>query len=205
MSPALLSHVEWAGDARSNCWLHRHMSALFDFSSLLTVILLFVCTCAFLRSLRVGIFDDPNAEPPPAPQASLTRSLSLANLFNAAHIVRPQKHDGLRGICWKASRIGERASPHGTACVMMAVHLLLIKRDGAMAPPRKNARTRVAGKAAANARARGALPLAPFRGLVGLPHPAHQSSRCAARCPVTPTHVSVGDPPDATARAPRTG
>lgn len=104
------------------------MSALFDFSSLLTVILLFICTCAFLRSLRVGIFDDPNAEPPPAPQASLTRSSLAPTCFNAAHTARPQKHDGLRGICWKASRIGERASPYVSAmCVMMAVHLLLIK------------------------------------------------------------------------------
>ena len=105
------------------------MSALFDFSSLLTVILLFICTCAFLRSLRVGIFDDPNAEPPPAPQASLARSspsLSLALLM--PRTARHQKHDGLRGICWKASRIGERASPYVSAmCVMMAVHLLLIK------------------------------------------------------------------------------
>ena len=33
------------------------MSALFDFSSLLTVILLAICTAAYLRELRPGIFD----------------------------------------------------------------------------------------------------------------------------------------------------
>ena len=71
----------------------------------------------------------PSREPPPAPQASLARtspSLSLALLM--PRTARHQKHDGLRGICWKASRIGERASPYVSAmCVMMAVHLLLIK------------------------------------------------------------------------------
>ena len=33
------------------------MSALFDFSSLLTVLLLAICTAAYLRELRPGIFD----------------------------------------------------------------------------------------------------------------------------------------------------
>ena len=34
------------------------MSAIFDFSSLITVLLLLICTCAYLRELRPGIFDD---------------------------------------------------------------------------------------------------------------------------------------------------
>ncbi|CAH0389022.1 unnamed protein product [Bemisia tabaci] len=33
------------------------MSALFNFQSLLTVILLFICTCAYLRSLFPSILD----------------------------------------------------------------------------------------------------------------------------------------------------
>ncbi|CAM9336178.1 unnamed protein product [Discosporangium mesarthrocarpum] len=35
-------------------------------------------------------------------------------------------HQGLRGFCWKASRIGERLSPYVSgACVLMAVHVLV--------------------------------------------------------------------------------
>jgi hypothetical protein len=56
----------WCGEAVRH--LLDAMSAIFDFSSLLTVLLLFICTCAFLRSLRKTIFDDPNQEPAPAPQ-----------------------------------------------------------------------------------------------------------------------------------------
>jgi len=33
------------------------MSAFFDFSSLITVLLLMICTCAYLRELRPTIFD----------------------------------------------------------------------------------------------------------------------------------------------------
>jgi len=33
------------------------MSAIFDFSSLITVLLLAICTAAYLRELRPGIFD----------------------------------------------------------------------------------------------------------------------------------------------------
>ena len=35
----------------------RKMSAIFDFSSLLTVILLLICTTAFVREIRPGIYD----------------------------------------------------------------------------------------------------------------------------------------------------
>ena len=38
------------------------MSALFNFSSLLTVLLLMICTCTYLREMRPTIFD-PNVEP----------------------------------------------------------------------------------------------------------------------------------------------
>jgi hypothetical protein len=33
------------------------MSAIFDFSSLITVLLLLICTCTYLRELRPAIFD----------------------------------------------------------------------------------------------------------------------------------------------------
>mmetsp|Transcript_6518 Transcript_6518/g.14358 ORF Transcript_6518/g.14358 Transcript_6518/m.14358 type:complete len:83 (+) Transcript_6518:130-378(+) len=82
------------------------MSALFDFSSLLVVILLFICATTFTRSLYPTIFNDkPNAAGTP-----------------------PGKHEGLTGLCWKASRVGERVSPYvGAACVLMAFHLLFLK------------------------------------------------------------------------------
>ena len=35
------------------------MSAIFNFSSLVVVLLLFVCTTAYLRALRPPIFDGP--------------------------------------------------------------------------------------------------------------------------------------------------
>lgn len=84
------------------------MSALFDFPSLLVVLLLFICSTTFLRSLYPTILDSK-----PDPNAQLSRF---------------QQHDGLIGIAWKASRIGERISPYvAGACVVMAFHLLFIK------------------------------------------------------------------------------
>mmetsp|Transcript_62941 Transcript_62941/g.185903 ORF Transcript_62941/g.185903 Transcript_62941/m.185903 type:complete len:82 (+) Transcript_62941:196-441(+) len=81
------------------------MSAIFDFSSLITVILLLICTCAYLREMRPAIFDD--AEPDPA---------------------RPLKRTGVRGFLWKLSRIGERLSPYvGASCVCMAIYTLFVK------------------------------------------------------------------------------
>jgi hypothetical protein len=81
------------------------MSALFDFSSLLVVILLFICATTFTRSLYPTIFNSPDA------QATGRR-----------------EHNGLTGLCWKASRIGERISPYvAGACVLMAFHILFLK------------------------------------------------------------------------------
>lgn len=93
------------------------MSALFDFPSLLVVILLFICTMAFVRSLYPNIFDTPDTS---APQNNQSNSFGPAQT--------QVKHHGLYGICWKASRIGERLSPYiAAACVVMAVHVLFIK------------------------------------------------------------------------------
>ena len=41
-----------------NLTKRNQMSAIFDFSSLVTVILLLICTTAYLRELRPTIFDD---------------------------------------------------------------------------------------------------------------------------------------------------
>mmetsp|Transcript_21794 Transcript_21794/g.32595 ORF Transcript_21794/g.32595 Transcript_21794/m.32595 type:complete len:87 (+) Transcript_21794:117-377(+) len=86
------------------------MSAIFDFSSLITVLLLIICTCAYLRELRPAIFDvtpEPGSTPP-----------------KQLH----QQHTGMLGICWKFSRIGERLSPYiSGALVIMAFHVLFLK------------------------------------------------------------------------------
>ena len=78
------------------------MSALFDFPSLIIVILLFICLTTNSKSLYPSIFSDPDGV--------------------------EVKHAGVKGFCWKASRIGERLSPYiGVACFVMAFHLLFIK------------------------------------------------------------------------------
>ena len=77
------------------------MSALFDFPSMLVVVLLFICSMTFLRSLRPGIFTDSSA---------------------------PGNHTGFTGIAWKVSRIGERLSPQVAACcAMAAIYVLFLK------------------------------------------------------------------------------
>lgn len=83
------------------------MSAIFDFSSLITVILLLICTCAHLRSLRPTIFDGGKVQEPNQPLI---------------------KRTGVPGFCWKLSRIGERLSPYvGASCAIMALHILFIR------------------------------------------------------------------------------
>mmetsp|Transcript_19442 Transcript_19442/g.34980 ORF Transcript_19442/g.34980 Transcript_19442/m.34980 type:complete len:84 (+) Transcript_19442:135-386(+) len=83
------------------------MSAIFDFSSLLTVILLLICTCAYLRDMRPTMFDGGQTLQP-----GETRL----------------KQTGVLGFFWKMSRIGERLSPYvGASCVVMAINLLFFK------------------------------------------------------------------------------
>mmetsp|Transcript_1737 Transcript_1737/g.2971 ORF Transcript_1737/g.2971 Transcript_1737/m.2971 type:complete len:82 (+) Transcript_1737:127-372(+) len=80
------------------------MSAVFDFPSLLTVLLLLICTCAYVREMRPAIFDNAE-EPDPG---------------------RPLKRSGMRGFLWKLSRIGERLSPFvGASCACMAIYTLI--------------------------------------------------------------------------------
>ena len=77
-------------------------SAIFDFPALLTVLLLFICTCAYLRAATVN---------------SQTKRSFLDE----------HKH-GLTGFAWKAARVGERLSPWvAVACVVMAVHVLFFR------------------------------------------------------------------------------
>lgn len=79
-------------------------SALFDFPSLLVVLLLFCCTCAYLRGLTY--------------KPSGGKAVSM--LDNAT--------TGLASAPWKAARIGERCSPAiSLACVVMALYTLLVK------------------------------------------------------------------------------
>lgn len=127
------------------------MSAIFDFGSLLTVLLLLICTCAYIREMRPTIFD-----PSPAvcwlallPSFVLVLYFILASGWfshkktcSSSHAVQPQqngqpppqqqngrpKREGVSGFLWKLSRIGERLSPYvGAGCLIMAVHILFFK------------------------------------------------------------------------------
>lgn len=78
------------------------MSALFDFPSLLVVLLLFICSATYARSLR-------------------------KNIFASSGDARGQ-HSGFNGIAWKAARVGERLSPYvAGSCVIGALFILFIK------------------------------------------------------------------------------
>ena len=79
------------------------MSALFDFPSMLIVVMLFICSMTFLRSLR-------------------------PNIFNSGTSGSGAQHTGFTGIAWKVSRIGERLSPYvGGCCVVAAFYVLFLK------------------------------------------------------------------------------
>ena len=77
------------------------MSALFDFPSLLVMLLMLICSASFARSLYPDIFNDKQ---------------------NA------RSHTGFLGIAWKASRIGERLSLWVSgSCLIAAIYVLFIK------------------------------------------------------------------------------
>ncbi|KAJ4859052.1 hypothetical protein T069G_07319 [Trichoderma breve] len=72
------------------------MSALFNFKSLLLVILLLICTSTYVHHFTPGIMD------------------------------RNKNGYSVMGIFWKCARIGERLSPYiSICCVIMAVSMLL--------------------------------------------------------------------------------
>ncbi|KAG7198133.1 hypothetical protein KM043_005552 [Ampulex compressa] len=71
------------------------MSALFNFQSLLSAILLLICTCTYIRSIVPSLLD--------------TRLGKV----------------GLQGTFWKCARIGERKSPYvAFSCLLMAFSIL---------------------------------------------------------------------------------
>lgn len=78
---------------------HTDMSAIFSFTSWITVALLFICASAFLHR-RIGPYKygDPQTK-------------------------------GFTGVFWKAARIGERLSPWvSLGCFAMAAHTVFIGR-----------------------------------------------------------------------------
>lgn len=78
------------------------MTAIFSFSSWVTVILLFICACTYLH-----IWQDPGQ----------------------ALRGQPGKYNGqgMIGLLWKAARVGERLSPYvSVACFFMAFHTLFL-------------------------------------------------------------------------------
>ena len=83
------------------------MSALFDFPSLLIIILLLICSATYTRTMRPEIFNDaPTTAGGPA----------------------PRKHSGFVGIAWKASRVGERISEYVAGGLLIsAFYVLFVK------------------------------------------------------------------------------
>ena len=77
-------------------------SAIFDFPALLIVLLLLICTSAFVRATTTS---------------TQTKSSFLDNFKK-----------GAVGLPWKAARIGERLSPWvASSCVIAAIYVLFIK------------------------------------------------------------------------------
>ena len=122
----------------------RHnMSAIFNFSSLLTVLLLLICTCAYLRDLRPTIFDGGQVRTEKKPlqtPSCLEWSENIQSWTTSIFLSAPLwkqtlqpgetrlKRTGVTGFLWKMSRIGERLSPYvGASCAIMAIHILFFK------------------------------------------------------------------------------
>jgi hypothetical protein len=84
-------------------------TALFDFSSLCVVLLLLICSAAFVQArTEVRNADDG----------------TLTTWF----MVRNVPKQGLMGLMWKFARVGERVSPYvSVLCVVAALHLVLLK------------------------------------------------------------------------------
>jgi hypothetical protein len=69
-------------------------SALFNFESLLVVILLIICSCAYIRAQYPALLDSSDGT-----------------------------HTGIKGLMWKAARIGERKSQYvAIACIAMGLY-----------------------------------------------------------------------------------
>jgi Protein of unknown function (DUF1242) len=109
------------------------MSAIFDFSSLVTVFVLSICTTTYLRELRPAIFDDMSIATTTSnlQQPDSATDTTTAALKSSQPPIRHQPHhhrDGMMGFLWKLSRIGERCSPYiSIACVLQALNILFWK------------------------------------------------------------------------------
>lgn len=125
-------------------WIDRvNMSAIFDFSSLLTCLLLLIATCTYLRDMRPTIFDAGQVRTDKNAAFNVNVPVKEWNIhqFPASFIfpalvskqtLQPGetrlKRSGVTGFFWKMSRIGERLSPYvGASCAIMAIHLLFFK------------------------------------------------------------------------------
>ncbi|OQR80825.1 serine/threonine protein kinase [Achlya hypogyna] len=86
--------------SKDSHYVNLDTTALFNFTGMLTMVLLFICTCTYIR-------------------------MKFPTLFDRGQL--PGKHEGLTGLCWKASRIGERKSEWVAGMLLaMAVHRLFI-------------------------------------------------------------------------------
>ena len=112
------------------------MSALFDFRSFLTILLLSICSCTYVKLRAPQVRPRP---PSPSRRSTLTRTRSYPQLLDPYRT-------GPRGVLWKLARcasaepqpppslltlapshsIGERLSPYvSVCCVLMGVSVLL--------------------------------------------------------------------------------
>mmetsp|Transcript_14768 Transcript_14768/g.51434 ORF Transcript_14768/g.51434 Transcript_14768/m.51434 type:complete len:86 (-) Transcript_14768:389-646(-) len=83
------------------------LGAFFDFSRLLVVVTLLICTCAYLHE-------------------GTRMAYSTMEQWNPKNNPRP----GIAGVAWKFARIGERKSQFvAGACLVLAFHMLFIKSD----------------------------------------------------------------------------
>ncbi|MGH0179405.1 UNVERIFIED_CONTAM: hypothetical protein FKN15_019907 [Acipenser sinensis] len=121
-------------------------SAIFNFQSLLTVILLLICTCAYIRALAPSILDknksggsySAGSRPGCAKQAGLrglkgvphwlwcSRGLGRQNYFIVLQRTLLARHPvSSKADIWPLSSRGERKSPYvAICCVVMAFSIL---------------------------------------------------------------------------------
>ena len=112
------------------------MSALFDFNAFLTVVLLTVCTCTYIKLKAPAVLAQKTGCAPCCRSASPIPSVQRVAgqlcteywppkpaLTEAPHalIIR------FRGFFWKAARVGERLSPWvGLGCFVMGLVVLFM-------------------------------------------------------------------------------
>jgi len=104
-------------------------SAIFNFQSLLTVVLLLICTCAYVRAMFPSLLDNRKE----GWVIKITHDQSFIVIFPPDWNVRwfLFKHwifvCRFTGIFWKCARIGERKSPHvAFCCLAMAFTIVFL-------------------------------------------------------------------------------